>query len=68
MKPPFPNRFSHCGLLLLFLMPSAWGEYEKLLAAGGLDLKLDHILTIQTADQALWANVLLTVGVRTPDQ
>ena len=25
----------------------------------------DHILTIQTADQALWANVLLTVGCRT---
>jgi len=26
----------------------------------------DHILTIQTADQALWANLLLGVGVRTP--
>jgi L-fucose mutarotase len=26
----------------------------------------DHVLTIQTADQALWANVLLSVGVRTP--
>jgi L-fucose mutarotase len=25
----------------------------------------DHILTIQTADQALWANVLLTLGCRT---
>jgi L-fucose mutarotase len=25
----------------------------------------DHILTIQTADQALWANVLLVVGCRT---
>jgi L-fucose mutarotase len=25
----------------------------------------DHVLTIQTADQALWANVLLTVGCRT---
>ena len=25
----------------------------------------DHVLTIQTADQALWANVLLSVGVRT---
>ncbi len=63
--------------------PEAWGEYEQLLAAAKLDLKLDpiprwdfyeavrsedHILTIQTADQALWANVLLTVGVRTPDQ
>ncbi len=25
----------------------------------------DHVLTIQTADRALWANVLLTVGCRT---
>ena len=24
----------------------------------------DHVLTIQTGDQALWANLLLTVGVR----
>jgi L-fucose mutarotase/ribose pyranase (RbsD/FucU family) len=25
----------------------------------------DHVLTIQTADQSLWANVLLTMGCRT---
>jgi L-fucose mutarotase len=25
----------------------------------------DHVLTIQTGDQALWANVLLTLGCRT---
>jgi L-fucose mutarotase len=25
----------------------------------------DHVLTIQTGDQALWANVLLTMGCRT---
>ena len=25
----------------------------------------DHVLTIQTGDQALWANLLLTVGCRT---
>ena len=24
----------------------------------------DHVLTIQTGDQALWANLLLTIGVR----
>ena len=56
-------------------------EYKKLLKESGLKLKLepimkwdfyaavespDHVLTIQTADQALWANVLLSVGVRTP--
>jgi L-fucose mutarotase len=25
----------------------------------------DHVLTIQTGDQALWGNVLLTLGCRT---
>ena len=63
--------------------PPVWGEYEKLIADAGLKMKLgpidkwdfyeavrspDLVLTIQTADQALWANLLLTVGVRTPDQ
>ena len=24
----------------------------------------DHVLTIQTGDQPLWANVLLTIGCR----
>ena len=60
--------------------PPAWADYRKVLAEAGLDLKLepilkwdfyaavesnDHVLTIQTADQALWANVLLSVGCRT---
>jgi L-fucose mutarotase len=61
--------------------PTVWQEYRRLLAAAGSSLTLepilkwdfykavestDHVLTIQTADQALWANVLLTIGVRTP--
>jgi L-fucose mutarotase len=60
--------------------PPVWAEYRQVLATLGAKLKLepimkwdfykavespDHVLTIQTADQALWANVLLTVGVRT---
>lgn len=60
--------------------PPVWNEYRAALAAAGTDLKLepilkwdfykqvespDHVLTIQTADQSLWANVLLTVGCRT---
>lgn len=60
--------------------PPAWKEYKQILAEAGLSLELkpilkwdfyqavasdDHVLTIQTADQALWANVLLSVGVRT---
>ncbi len=60
--------------------PPVWNEYRAVLAEAGLKLQLepilkwdfyrqvespDHVLTIQTADQSLWANVLLTVGCRT---
>jgi L-fucose mutarotase len=60
--------------------PPVWNEYRQVLAESGSNLKLepilkwdfykavespDHVLTIQTADQALWANVLLTMGCRT---
>lgn len=60
--------------------PPAWNDYRAVLKEAGSSLTLeplmkwdfyravegpDHVLTIQTADQALWANVLLTVGVRT---
>ena len=60
--------------------PPAWADYRQVLTEAGLSLKLepilkwdfyaavesnDHVLTIQTADQALWANVLLSVGCRT---
>ena len=59
--------------------PPVWNEYRKVIAESGAKLELqpilkwdfyqqvespDHILTIQTADQALWANVLLTMGCR----
>ena len=60
--------------------PPVWDEFRGVLARAGSKLKLepilkwdfyqhvespDHVLTIQTADQALWANVLLTMGCRT---
>lgn len=60
--------------------PPVWEEYRRLLTDAGFELKLepipkwdfyeavnspDHVLTIQTGDQALWANVLLTMGCRT---
>ncbi len=60
--------------------PPVWAEYEEIIKEAKMDLTLepiqkwdfyeavgseDHVLTIQTADQALWANVLLTVGCRT---
>jgi L-fucose mutarotase len=60
--------------------PSAWAEYREIAATAGIQQldqikkwdfykavqSTDHVLTIQTADQALWANVLLTIGCRTP--
>ena len=60
--------------------PPVWEEYRRIIASAGLQLQLepipkwdfyeavnspDHVLTIQTGDQALWANVLLTMGCRT---
>lgn len=60
--------------------PPAWNDYRKIIKEAKLKTKLDpilkwdfykavespdHVLTVQTADQALWANVLLKVGCRT---
>ena len=60
--------------------PPIWNEYRRVISQSGSTLVLepvlkwdfykqvegaDHVLTIQTADQALWANLLLTVGCRT---
>lgn len=60
--------------------PPVWNAFRREIKAARLKLKLepvqkwdfykqvespDHVLTIQTGDQALWANVLLTVGCRT---
>ena len=60
--------------------PVVWADYRRIVAESGLSLALtlidkwqfyeavasrDHVLTIQTADQHLWANVLLTIGCRT---
>ena len=59
--------------------PPVWDEYREVIQSAGLSIKLkpiqrwdfydavasrDHVLTIQTADQALWANLLVTIGVR----
>jgi L-fucose mutarotase len=60
--------------------PRAWAEFRAIAAAAKIAAPItpipkwefyeavespDHVLTVQTADQALWANVLLTVGCRT---
>ena len=59
--------------------PPVWADYRRALTAAGLKLELepiekwafyeavrtpDHVLTIQTADQQRFANLLLTIGVR----
>ena len=59
--------------------PPVWQEYRQSLLDAGSSLLLQpidrwefyeavssdrHVLTVQTGDQALWANLLLTIGVR----
>ena len=59
--------------------PPVWSDYRQTIKESGLDLNLepidkwpfydavatqDHVLTIQTADQQRYANVLLSIGVR----
>lgn len=59
--------------------PPVWAEFRAIAKAAGVAAPFepipkwdfykavessDHVLTIQTADTALWANLLITVGVR----
>ena len=57
--------------------PPVWNEYREILRVAKLKIEPvqkwefyervrtpDHVLTIQTGDQALWANLLLTMGCR----
>ncbi|EMI55751.1 RbsD/FucU family protein [Rhodopirellula sallentina] len=59
--------------------PPVWDDYRKTLRDAGSDVELkplekwafydhvitpDHVLTIQTADQQRYANLLLVIGVR----
>ena len=59
--------------------PPVWAQYRQAIKEAGLSVELkpiekwefykvvaahDHVLTIQTADQQRFANLLLTVGVR----
>ena len=59
--------------------PPVWAEYDQVLRDGGSSLvpervekwafyeavaTPDHVLTIQTADQQRFANILLSIGVR----
>ncbi len=63
--------------------PPCWKEYRQVFEDAKLNLRLepidkwdfykavnttDHVLTIQTADQGLFANLLLSIGVRRPGE
>ena len=63
--------------------PPIWNEYRAILLKHRVAVELqpiqkwdfydavasrDHVLTIQTGEQALWANLLLTIGVRKPGE
>jgi L-fucose mutarotase len=73
MGIPADDPYAHKG------EPPVWSEFRRVIREARLKLKLepvekwdfyeavqspDHVLTIQTADQSLWANVLLTMGCR----
>ena len=62
--------------------PPVWEQYRRVFAENEMDLALQpiekyefythvtvpsHVLTIQTADQGLFANLILDIGVRKPD-
>jgi L-fucose mutarotase len=62
--------------------PPVWEEYREILREARITITLeplqkwdfyaavesaDHVLTIQTAERALWANILLTIGCRQTD-
>jgi L-fucose mutarotase len=59
--------------------PPVWAQYRQTIRAAGLTVELkpiekwdfykhvataDHVLTVQTADQQRFANLLLSIGVR----
>lgn len=71
--------YESTGMYALIGDPPVWNDYRAVLEAAGLDLVLepiekwafydavatpDHVLTIQTADQQRFANILLSIGVR----
>jgi L-fucose mutarotase len=71
--------YERTGTYALTEDPPVWEQYRKVMREAGVKLQLepiekwdfykavetqDHVLTIQTADQQRFANILLTVGVR----
>lgn len=73
--------YARTGPYALKADPPIWADFRRILKAGKVNVKLDPIerfafydaagtpdvaLTIQTADQRIYANLLLTIGVVMP--
>jgi L-fucose mutarotase len=71
--------YERTGQYALTADPPVWAEYRKTIQDFKLNVELeaiekwafydavatvDHVLTVQTADQQRFANILLTIGVR----
>ena len=74
-------QYQTSGLFALTEDPPVWNQYRAVFKNAAVELELDpieqfefyktvaqpeHVLAIQTGDQALYANLLLTIGVQTP--
>ena len=72
-------QYQTSGPFALSADPPVWNQYRAIFKNAAVDLELEpmdqfefykyvgepeHVLTIQTADQALYANLLLSIGVR----
>jgi L-fucose mutarotase len=79
IEAAFTMMYEKTGPYALKSDPPVWAEYRSVFKKAKLALKLqpiekwefykavatpDHVLTIQTADQQRFANLLLTIGVR----
>jgi L-fucose mutarotase len=79
IEAAFTMMYEKTGPYALKSDPPVWAEYRSVFKKAKLPLKLqpiekwefykavatpDHVLTLQTADQQRFANLLLTIGVR----
>lgn len=79
IEAAFTMMYEKTGPYALTDDPPVWAEYRSVLKKANLPLQLqpiekwefykavatpDHVLTVQTADQQRFANLLITIGVR----
>jgi L-fucose mutarotase len=79
IEAAYTMNYETTGPYALIEDPPVWTQYRQALKEAGLKLELqpiekwkfyeavmtpDHVLTVQTADQQRFANILLAIGVR----